>query len=172
MRISDNPLVLDAPDLFGSDKELYLKLIEQGATKDILLRVERAMKHPPKPVNLSLTIPIAQRKPVKSLEDRLWGRYRSAVIDPTTKGKLVFNRDPVETPLPVLLAFVTLLEETGRFHAESSALINWQVAILSYMITKKLELPYIDDPDEKAASLQISRFVRGVIKLADTKIDT
>jgi hypothetical protein len=167
MRISHDPFVLDAPDLFGRDKELYLTLKEQGAGKDDLLRVERAMKHPPKPIVRSLTIPVTKRKPVKSLEDRLWARYRAADIDPAKSGKFLLNGETKEVPLPVLLAFVTLLEENGRFHAESKALICWQVTALSFMVKGVFEAPVFEDPDEKAASQQIAKFIKGVLKLAD-----
>ena len=172
MRINKNPFVLDAPDLFGSEKELYLMLTEQGAGKDVLLRVEHAMKHPPKPISRSLTIPVEKRTPMKSLEDRLWARHRSMANDPAGNGKLMFNKAPKEVPLPVLLAFVSLIEEPGRFHAESRALINWQITILSYMLTGELEPQPIDDHDEKAASQQISKFITGVIKLANTETGT
>jgi hypothetical protein len=168
VKINTNPLVLDAPELFGYDKELYLKLKEQGAGKEVLLRVERAMKHPPKPINRSLTIPVEKRVPVKSLEDRLWARYRRTAVDPSKMGCLMLNGEAKEVTLPVLFAFVTLLEETGRFRAESHAIINWQVAVLSYMATGILEPPVTDDPDEKTVSQQIAKFVKGVIKLADS----
>ena len=167
MRISDNPLVLDAPDLFGRDKELYLKLREQGAGKDILLCVEQAMKHTPKPVRQALTMPMAKRKPVKSLEDRLWTRYRSTIIDPARKGTLLISGNTFVVPLPILLAFVSLLEEPGRFHAEGKALVNWQVTVLSYMLNGTLEPQTTYDPDEKSASQQIAKFFKGVIKLAN-----
>jgi hypothetical protein len=167
VRINHNPLVLDAPDLFGSEKELYLKLKEQGAGKDVLLRVEQAMKRPPKPISRSLTIPVEKRKPVKSLEDRLWARYRSAEINREGKGKLMFNKEPKDVPLPVLLAFTSLIEEPGRFHAESRALINWQITLLSYILNGKLEPQPIGDLDEKEASQQISKFIKGVSKLAN-----
>lgn len=172
MKIHHDPLVLDAPALFGGDKELYLMLKEQGAGKDVLLRVERAMKTPPKPISRSLAISVEKRKPVKSLEDRLWARYRGNVIEPSKKGKFILNGDSKEVPLPVLLAFVTLLEESGRFHAESKAIISWQIAVLSYMANGKLEPPAFDDLDEKAASQQIAKFFKGVMKLADTQSDS
>jgi hypothetical protein len=169
MKVSHDPLVLDAPVLFGGDKDLYRKLVKQGADKDALLRVEHAMKHPPKPVSRTLTVPVEKRKPVKSLEDRLWARYRGTAVDAAKKGRLILNGDAIEAPLPVLLAFVTMIEEDGRFHAEARALINWQVAALSYMATGKLEPPAPEDPDEKAASQQAARFFKGVIHLGDAQ---
>ena len=167
MRINRNPLVLDASDFFAYDKELYLKLKEQGAGKDVLQRVERAIKQTPKPIRRSLVVPVEKRTPVKSLEDRLWARYRGTDIEPTRKGSLILNGDSKETPLPVLLAFVALIEENGRFHAESKALISWQVAVLTYIANSSLEPPVFEDPDEKAASQQIAKFFKGVQKLAN-----
>lgn len=171
MKISADPFILDAPDLFGNDKELYMRLKEQGAGKDALLRVERAMKHPPKPISQSLAIPVAKRKPVKSLEDRLWARYRCSNIDPVKKGKLVFNGELIEVPLQMLLVFVALIEEPGRFHAESRAIINWQITVLTLMVNGNLDLPIFDEPDEKAASQHISKFFKGVSKLANAEVD-